>query len=129
LAFDIEKNASNTNQFMKLTFFFFPWASCWCSILHWLQNEYFCVMNRIENTVDIINKFSISNLFAIFSFSDVFFKGSSVSEYIKNLLPSILSFYCFWSCFFFLNHSKTPLRTIKNHSFDDAREDCRKRTE
>lgn len=30
----------------------------------WLKMRHFCVMNRIGNTVDIINKFSISNLFA-----------------------------------------------------------------
>lgn len=42
-----------------------------------------CVMNRIENTVDIINKFSISNLFAtffLFRFDFCFFLGRGMGE-------------------------------------------------
>lgn len=46
-----------------------------------------CVMNRIENTVDITNKFSISNLSAMFVFN--IFLGLKC-EYIKNLWLSIL---------------------------------------
>lgn len=49
--------AHDTNQFAKLSF------SCSRSVVAFKMS--ICVMNRIENIVDIINKFSISNLFAI----------------------------------------------------------------